>query len=323
VRILLTDTLVSPFVAEAAGASGNDHGHEWVLMPGAAEEEILRELPTADVLVGLGVTEEMAAAATKLRLVHCCGAGVDQIAFHALGPDVTVCNTFHHGRSIAEHVVMVSIMLSRRVLTADRLMRQGVWRSVAADPTVELGDTLAGRTVGVVGLGEIGTEVVRALTGLGMRARAVRRNPAAHTSVPLDLVEGMDGLDDLLAGSDIVVLTVPLTDETRGMIGARELALMDSHALLVNVARGQLVDEDALYDALSSGRIAGAGLDVWWARATDGVRGYTRPFDQLDQVVLTPHSSGHTTETFSARAQEIVANIARLDAGEPLTNVVH
>jgi phosphoglycerate dehydrogenase-like enzyme len=318
VRILLTDPLMSRFVAEAAG---ND-GHEWVMMPGAPEEEILRELPTADVLVAFRVTEEMAAAATKLRLVHCGGAGTDQIAFHALGPEVTVCNTFHHGRSIAEYVVMVSIMLSRRVVTADRLMRLGVWRSAAADPTVEFGDTLTGRTVGVIGLGEIGTEVVRALTGLGMRARAVRRNPAAPTSVPLDLVEGMDGLDDLLAGSDIVVLTVPLTDETRGMIGARELALMGSHALLVNVARGPLVDEDALYDALSSGRIAGAGLDVWWARAADGVRGYTRPFDQLDQVVLTPHFSGHTTETFSARAQEIVANIARLDAGEPLTNVV-
>jgi phosphoglycerate dehydrogenase-like enzyme len=318
VRILLTDPLMSRFIADAAG----DDGHEWIMMPGAGEEELLRELPTADVLVTFRLTERMAAAAPKLRLVHCGGAGVDQIAFHALGPDVRVCNTFHHGRSIAEHVVMVSLMLSRRVLTADRLMRQGVWRSVAADPTVEFGDTLAGRTVGVVGLGEIGTEVVRALTGLGMRARAVRRNAKAPTSVPLDHVDGMAGLDDLLAGSDIVVLTVPLTDETRGMIGARELALMGRHALLVNVARGQLVDEDALYDALVTESIGGAGLDVWWARAIDRVRGYTRPFDQLDQVVLTPHSSGHTTETFSARAREIVANIARLEAGEPLTNVV-
>jgi len=132
----------------------------------------------------------------------------------------------------------------------------------------------------------------------------------------------MDGLDDLLAGSDLVVLTVPLTDETRGMIGARELALLGSHALLVNVARGPLVDEDALYDAVESGRLGGAGLDVWWARATDGTRGYTRPFDQLDQVVLTPHFSGHTTETFGARAREVAANLARLEAGEPLTNVV-
>jgi phosphoglycerate dehydrogenase-like enzyme len=219
---------------------------------------------------------------------------------------------------------MVSLMLARRVLLTDRMLRQGTWVSVAVDPDERMGATLAGRTVGVVGLGEIGRSVVRALSALGVRAQAVRRSPVVPAGLPVDRVADMAGLDELLSTSDIVVLTVPLTDETRGMVDARRLGLMRRDAVLVNVARGQLVDEDALFDALSAGRVGGAALDVWWGHPKDGngAKGYTRPFELLDNVVLTPHNSGHTHETFAGRAAEIRANVARFAAGEPLTNVV-
>jgi phosphoglycerate dehydrogenase-like enzyme len=327
VRILLTDAIMARFATELSGLSGGGtDGHDWEILAGRPDDEIVARLPAADVLVASRVTEPMAAAATRLRLLHVTGAGVDRIALDALAPGVTVCNTYHHGPAIAEHVAMVSLMLSRRVSRADRLLRQGIWESVAVDPDVPLGTTLAGRTVGVVGLGEIGGHVVRAMTALGMRARAVRRNPdtAPPADLRLDTVDGMAGLDDLLAGSDVVVLTVPLTASTRSLLDARRLALMRRDAVLVNVARGPLVDETALYDALVAGRIGGAALDVWWGHPKDGagVRGYTRPFDTLDNVVLTPHHSGHTRETFTGRATEIAANIARLESGAPMTNVV-
>lgn len=318
-RILLTDPIMARFADELT-----QDGHDWEVLAGKPDEEIVARLPTADVLVASRVTAPMATAATRLRLVHCTGAGVDRIAMDALVPGVTVCNTFHHGQSIAEHVVLVALMLCRRVLRADRLMRQGIWESAGVDPDVVLGGTLAGRTVGVVGLGEIGTQVVRALTALGMRARAVRRNPNAPrpADLKLDRVDGEDQLEDLLAGSDVVVLTVPLSPATTGLIGAPQLAAMRPDALLINVARGPLVDEDALWDALAGARLGGAALDVWWSHPRDGARGYTRPFHTLDNVVLTPHYAGHTRETFSARAKEITANIHRLSTGEPLTNVV-
>jgi phosphoglycerate dehydrogenase-like enzyme len=314
VNVLVTDPLIAGYLDEP----------DWEVLVRRPDDEVRARLPDVDVLVAARVTAEMAAAAKSLRLLHVPGAGVDRVALDALAPGVTVCNTFHHGRSIAEHVVMVSLMLSRRVLLTDRMLRQGAWVSVAVDPEVRMNTTLAGRTVGVVGLGEIGCEVVRGLTTLGMRAQAVRRTPVAPDGLRLDRVADMSGLDELLSTSDVVVLTVPLTDETRGMIDARRLALMGRDAVLVNVARGPLVDEDALFDALAAGRIGGAALDVWWGHPKDGpgVKGYTRPFEVLDNVVMTPHNSGHTDETFLGRAADIKANVARLVAGEPLVNVV-
>ncbi|MFC3997932.1 2-hydroxyacid dehydrogenase [Nocardiopsis sediminis] len=321
---MLTDPILTRFRDELTRNGGD--GHDWQFLAGRPDDEVAGRLRDADVLVASRMTAGMAASAKALRLVHVTGAGVDRIAFGALAPGVAVCNTFHHGSSIAEHVVMVALMLSRRVRRADALLRQGRWESVAVDPAVPLGDTLAGRTVGVIGLGEIGTEVVRATTALGMHARAVRRTPGAPLpeGVRLDRIDGDDGLPALLAGSDVVVVTVPLSAATTGLIGARELALMRPDALLVNVARGPIVDEDALYDALAAGRIAGAALDVWWSHPKDGggARGYTRPFDALDNVVMTPHHSGHTRTTFAGRAAEIAANIARLAEGRPLENVV-
>ncbi|MEE4592737.1 NAD(P)-dependent oxidoreductase [Streptomyces sp. DSM 41524] len=163
-----------------------------------------------------------------------------------------MANTFHHGASIAEHVLMCVLMLSRRVLAADREPRAGRWRHVAVDATLPFGDTLRGRRVGVIG-------------------------PA-------------------------------------------ELAAMGPQALLVNVARGPVVREEALYEALSAGTIAGAALDVWWAAPPHAPS--RLPFHALPNVVMTPHNSGHTEETFAARATEIAANINRLAAGSPLGNVV-
>ena len=326
-RILLTDPILDRFRSELT--RGGADGHDWAFLAGAPDAAVAAELPAADVLVASRVTAPMAEAASRLRLLHVTGAGVDRIALDALSTATTVCTTAHHGPSMAEHVVMVTLMLSRRVLRADRLMREGRWESVAVDPGVPLGATLAGRTVGVVGLGQIGGRVVGALTALGMRARAVRRDPAAPLPAglrpgQLDRVDGEDGLDALLAESDVVVLTVPLAPATRGLIDAARLALMRPDALLVNVARGPVVDEDALYEALAGGVIGGAALDVWWSHPKDGTggRGYSRPFDALENVVLTPHHSGHTTETFGGRAREIADNIARLGKGEPLTGVL-
>lgn len=314
VKVLVTDPLIVDYLDEPG----------WEVFTYRRDEEVIARLPEVEVLVASRVTREMAEAAANLELLHVPGAGLDRVALDALPRKTTVCNTFHHGRSIAEHVVMVSLMLARRVLLTDRMLRQGRWVSVAVDPDERVATTLAGRMVGVVGLGEIGCAVVRALTALGMRAQAVRRRPVVPDGLPVERVLDMSGVDELLSTSDIVVLTVPLTDETRGMIDARRLALMRRDAVLVNVARGPLVDEDALFDALSSGHLGGAALDVWWGHPKDGagVKGYTRPFELLDTVVLTPHNSGHTQETFAARAAEIRANVARWASGEPLANVV-
>jgi len=222
--------------------------------------------------------------------------------------------------------MMVSMMLLRGVLRSEADMRRGVWSNVLVADDYPFGGVLAGRTLGIVGFGEIGSSVARLGSALDMKVRAVRRNPDAPvpTGVELDWVGPDSALHELLAASDVVVVTVPMSEETRGLIDATALAAMRSSAVLVNVARGPVVDEQALHDALSAGAIAGAGIDVWWRnpRDPDAPPPSHLDFTKLANVVLTPHQSGHTTEVFAQRAQDITDNVDALAEGRPLRNPV-
>jgi len=322
VRVLVTDRILSRFEAEL---TRGDDTARWTIAADWSPERILAELPHTDVLVCSAMTPEMAAAGRNLRLVQVTGAGFDKIPLADLAPGVAVANTFHHGRPIAEHVIMVSLMLNRHVLAADAQMRAGRWLTVATDPEVAFHGVLAGRTLGVLGLGGIGQEVARLAGALGMTVQAIRRDP--HGAVPADLdlawVGGLAELPRLMSTSDIVVVTIPLSDGTRGVVDAAALAGMRPTAILVNVARGAVVDEDALFTALSAGSIAGAGIDVWWGAPTGAdAPPSVRRFAALDNVVLTPHHSGHARTTFELRAADIAANVRNLSEARPLINQV-
>ena len=322
-RVLVTEPVMGRF-ADVLTRDGTSP-HQWTFACGdssAAHEAAA----TADVLVCSAVTTEMLAAAPRLRLVHVTGAGYDKIPLDALPHGVALANTFHHGRSIAEHVMMVAMMLLRRVRHGEQDMRAGVWRNAIVDDTVAFGGLLRGRAIGVVGFGEIGQQVGRLASAMGMRPRAVRNNPAAPLPEGLDVewVGGVGQLPSLLGDSDVVVVTVPLSARTRGLLGAEAFAAMKPEALLVNVSRGPIVEEDALHDALSRGLIAGAAIDVWWRdpRSADISAPANRDFTGFDNVVLTPHQSGHTEETFRGRAHDIAANVDALATGRGLRNRV-
>ena len=322
-RVLVTEPVMSRFthVLTRAGASP----HTWTFASGTGELALERARDT-DVLVCSSATADLVASMPRLRLVQVTGAGYDRIPVPALPAEVMLANTFHHGRSIAEHVVMVSLMLLRGVLRSDSDMRRGVWQNAIVSDGYPFGGVLAGRTLGLVGLGEIGSSVARLAAALGMRVRAVRRDPAAPlpADLQLDHVAPDSALHELLAASDVVVVTVPLSDTTRGLLGAEALAAMRPSAILINVARGPVVDEQALHDALTSGTIAGAGIDVWWRnpRDDDAPPPSHLDFTTLPNVVLTPHQSGHTDEVFAGRARDITDNVDALAEGRPLRNLV-
>ncbi|RJT85297.1 hydroxyacid dehydrogenase [Cryobacterium melibiosiphilum] len=315
---------MSRFEAELTQGDG---GNDWTIANSWSEQQVLGALPTTDVLVCSSMSPAMVAAAARLRLVHVTGAGFDKIPLASLAPRTRVANTFHHGEPIAEHVIMTALMLSRRVIPVDREMRAGTWRTVANDPAVPFHVSLRGQTLGLLGFGGIGQEVARLAAGLGMRVRAVRHNPAGAVpaDLTLDWVGGLDELPELLGSSDVVVVTLPLSDATRGVINAEALGQMRPTAILINVARGPLVDEDALVEALDDKRIAGAGLDVWWGapNATGAAPSAVARFAGFDTVVLTPHYSGHAERTFQLRAADIAANVDNLAHGRPLARVVH
>ncbi|MDR6504596.1 2-hydroxyacid dehydrogenase [Arthrobacter oryzae] len=321
-KIVVTDPIISRF-EERLRADGG--AHQWDMAAARTPERRLDALAGADVVVCSSLGPAEARAAGRVRLVHVTGAGYDRISFPDLAPSAQVANTFHHARPIAEHVLMVMLMLSRNVAAADREVRRGKWRTIATDDDVPFHPVLADLTLGLVGLGSIGAEVARVAGALGMTVRAVRRNPSAALpqGVNLDWVGGNHELHGLLATSDVVVVSVPLDSGTKGLIGAAELACMKPSALLINVARGPVVDQAALYAALTERRIAGAGLDVWWGSPADGVVPPAElPFASLQNTVLTPHHSGHARITFDRRAADIAANIGRLARGVELINLV-
>lgn len=316
-RIAVTDPIMSAFADDLRRTARE---HEWVFAGPAVPGSARAAIDGADVVVCSRLTVDDMAGGDRVRLVHATGAGVDRVDAGAVPDGVALCNTGHHGAAIAEHVIMTALMLRRRVLDVDAEMRRGEWRTIAtADAPYHR--SLAGSTLGLVGFGEIGRSVAHLAKAFGMRVIAMRRHPDAGGpgTELLDHVYGEDQLHALLAESDVVVVTAPLTDSTRGMIDADALAQLKPDALIVNVARGALIDEDALYDALAAGRIGGAAIDVWWG-APEGTEApaAVQRFAGLDRVVLTPHYSGHAREVFVARAADIARNIDLLDAGLPL-----
>jgi phosphoglycerate dehydrogenase-like enzyme len=291
------------------------------VIPVATEsgDEMAAAIPEADVLVNGVFKREWTASAGRLRLIHAVGAGYDGIALDAVPAGCRVCNVYGHDYGIAEYVYMTMAALNRELLQADRALRTGEWRG---GPLRELRH----RSVLVVGLGKIGREVARWASFLGMPVSAVTEHPSEERRVAAGL-ERLGGLGDLAAfaaGADFVVIAVPHAAGTANLVDERVLAAMKPTAYLINVGRGPVVDQWALYRALTSGRLAGAAIDVWY-RYPDG-EAATLPSDaplhELPNVIVTPHTAGYTEGTMNHRYAAIAENIRRLVAGAPLENVV-
>jgi phosphoglycerate dehydrogenase-like enzyme len=282
------------------------------------------ELRAADVYVGSRFTAPMANAAEKLKLIHVAGAGTDKVEFDALPPDVLVANTFHHEQSIAEYIVAAAVMLRRNFLTQDRELRHDIWATSVYDPAIPQPSTLGDAHIGFVGFGHIGQRAWNLFRAFGCTGAAVTGSGRV-ADVGLTWAGDTGELDRLLRECDVAVVSAPLNEHTEGMIGAPQLQTLGQDGVLINVGRGLLVQQRALYDALSCGAIRSAAIDVWYRYpAGDDISPPADlPFADLPNLLMTPHSSGVTRDTFTGRVDDVVANIGRLHRGEPLRNVVH
>jgi phosphoglycerate dehydrogenase-like enzyme len=284
------------------------------------EEHAPAVLPEVDVLVTLVFTPPMRAAAARLRLVQVPGAGLDRIDRAALGPEMALANVHGHEAGIAEYVLGALIALSRDFEGLGTRLRAGVWDApwVPAAPPPPVWSELRGRTLGILGYGGIGQEVACRARAFGMRVCAIRREVGRSAGDDLVFLGGLESLDELLRRSDHLAIALPLVPDTRGLIGEKQLALLKPSAILVNVARAQILDEDALYEALRARRIAGAALDVWYRypAGPDPTFPSRRPFHELPNVLMTPHVSGWTDGMLEARAALIADNIGRVARGE-------
>jgi phosphoglycerate dehydrogenase-like enzyme len=290
----------------------------------ADDREILARLGDVEVLVTMAFTREMAAAAPRLRLVQVPGAGLDRIDRSALAPGTALANAYGHDVGIAEYVIGAMLAVTRSFCRIDADLRRGRWDSVWSGAPVPLWSELAGKTLGILGYGRIGQAVARRALAFDMDVLAIRRDATQPDPNRLAFVRGPAALDEVLIRADYLAITVALGVDTRGLIGAGQLARMKSTAVLINVARGEVVDEDALYDALHRGVIAGAALDVWYRYpAGDGpTHPGHRPFHTLPNVLMTPHVSGWTEGMMDARAGIIAENIHRTARGEAPVNLI-
>jgi phosphoglycerate dehydrogenase-like enzyme len=277
----------------------------------------------ADILVGNHWSADYPPA-PKLRLVQSVATGVELFDLAALPKGLTLCNAFGHETAIAEYVLMTMLALHHRLLAiAGEFRERGAWRTSWLQDGAPHGE-IRGSTLGIVGYGRVGREVAHRAAAFGCHVLAANRSPR-----PLpDGVERLyllAELDAMLPRCDTVALCTALGPETAGLIDARRLALMKPGAFLINIARGPIVDEDALFAALCDGRIAGAALDVWWQYPNPVEpcrRGSRHAFHELPNVIATPHNSGWTTGMVDRRRDEIAANLIRFVRGEPLANVV-
>jgi phosphoglycerate dehydrogenase-like enzyme len=290
------------------------------------ETRIASRLSSVDVLVSLAFTREMGVAAKRLKLVQVPGAGLDRIDRTALPAGTALANVYGHEVGIAEYIVGAMLALTRSFGRIDASLRRGVWESqwgVGSSPPPPWPE-LAGKTLGILGYGRIGQALARRARAFDMNVCAIRRDVSRSGAEGLSFLGGPADLDEVLRRSDYLAVTLSLNDQTRGLLGTRELGLMKPSAVLVNVARAEIVDEDALYRALEERRLAGAALDVWYRYPKEAgqTRPASRPFHELSNVLMTPHVSGWTEGMLEARATLIAENIQRTARGEPPLNLI-
>lgn len=267
----------------------------------------------AEVLFAFDVTETDLERAPRLKWLQILSAGADRLPHAALrARGVRVTNVAGiHTEALSEHALLLMLALARRLPAAVRLMEARRWDQ---EPFRRL-HTLAGKTALVVGYGAVGRGLVRRLQALDMTVHVVSRRPRTDGAV---VVEGLDALDRRLGEADWIVLTLALTPETHGLFDAARLARVKPGAMLVNVARGAIVDGDALVAALAEGHLGGAGLDV----APTEPLGPEHPLWTLANVVLTPHVGGRQ-EHYVDRAVDVFRdNLRRYLAGEPFAREV-
>jgi len=287
---------------------------------GGVSGEVLDAVRGAEVYLGYGVPRELfLAARDTLRWAHSGAAGVAGSLYpEMLASDVILTNSARvHAEPIADTVLAMMLHFARGLDWAVRAQAERRWDKApfeAADAPVR---ELAEGTVGLLGLGGIGEAVARRAAALGMRVVALRRS-GREGPPGVEVYSGAGALDGLLSISDYLVVTVPRTDETDGMIGAAELSRLPAGAVVINVSRGGVVDEDALVAALRGGRLRGAGLDVFAREPLPP----DSPLWGLPNVLVLPHVSGTSHRFWRRETDLIVANLRRYLAGERLLNTV-
>ena len=285
-----------------------------------ADGERAGALSSADALICLNPAGDLTEGELDLiagaKLVQLIAAGVDFIPFERLPPSLPVAsNAGGWAEPIAEHAVAMALAAAKRLAPRQAALARGEFNQTG------LNLTLNGGVFGVLGYGGIGRATARLMRGLGMRVHAVNRS--GRTGDPVEFVGGPDALGRVLEAADVLLVATPLTAATEGLVGAAELASMKETAILINVARGEIIDEAALYAHLRAHPDFTACIDAWWVEPIrHGEFRMDHPFLDLPNVIGSPHNSFSIPGAFSGAIGQAAANVKRVLAGEPPENLV-
>jgi phosphoglycerate dehydrogenase-like enzyme len=291
-----------------------------------SEEQVCEIVEDATVIVSMlepSITKKVFESAKKLEFLQCIGVGYNQIDLKAADlHGIPVSNNpGFNSISVAEHTIMLILMTLKNILYANKESLKGLHmadRLKLVNKTLELRD----KTLGIIGLGSIGKEVAKLAKAFNAKILYHKRN---RLPITLEKTLGVEyrSLEELLKESDIVSIHTPLTDETLGLIGVEEIALMKPSAIIINTAREGILDEAAAALALNEGRLAGVGVDVIYTKVVDNVIYADSPLFGCENVVYTPHQSGGSKEAIVRAHQQWTDNVCRFLNGEKPQNIVN
>ena len=286
----------------------------------AGESERARTLASADAVLAWNLGAELGpgelAHLSSAGLIQLLSAGVDQVPFDQIPDGVPVAsNAGAYAEPMSEHVLALALALAKRLPQNHAALARGVFDQQTRTRSIH------GSFVGIVGFGGIGQASARLFRALGAHVHAINRS--GRTDAAVDQIGTMEDLDVLLGAADILVVSLPLTRATDGLIGRRELSLMKPDAMLINVARAGIIDEDALYERLERNPSFSAGIDAWWQEPRgQGTFATRQPFLNLPNVIGSPHNSAMVAGSLTRAAARAADNVARHLRGEPVRNLV-
>jgi len=257
-----------------------------------------------------------AALLKKISMIQLIFAGADKVPFERVPRHATVVsNAGAFADPLAEHVLAMALCLARSILPRHMDLKQGKFNPAA------FGTELKGGICGIIGMGGNGVSIARLMRGVGMAVHGINRS--GRSTVELDFMGTLADMDDVLDRSDVIVLTVPLNRQTRNLIGRRELEIMKPDAILVNVARGEVVDQQALYRHLKSTPTFRAGIDTWWSEPGD-TEGFKLdfPFFDLPNLIGSPHCADHVPGSMQTGTQAAARNVRRFLEGKSIRGVL-
>ncbi|MFW9966253.1 MAG: 2-hydroxyacid dehydrogenase [Candidatus Thorarchaeota archaeon] len=290
-------------------------------------KSMLEHARDADIVVSGRVSGDYIREAPNLKMIQALGAGIDKIDRQAVldRGDIIVCNNHMNALEVAEYAIMLLFATAKNIILSDRELRKGDWiyGFGGLNPNVEIRN----KTCLIIGLGNIGAEIAKRLKCFDLKLKAVTRSGKSPNAALVDSITSMEKMKPYVQEADFIVLSLPLTHESRGIIDSEVISWMKPSAILVNISRGEIVDEAALYRALKDKQILAAGLDVWWNYPQWGkpdmkLPSLDFPYHELDNVVMSPHRAAYSISTRQAHLHFIRENVLRFVGGEQPLNIV-